>query len=313
MPNIVEAHDLVKQYPGGDQPAVRGVSLAIKQGEIFGFLGPTGAGKTTTLLMLACRLKPTSGTAIIAGFDLARQPAEIRRRVGLAPQNLVLFPALAARANLRFLGRARGLPGGILRQRLDEALKARGAHERSPDTIVGYLNDLQRRLNVAALRHQPEILCLDEPTAGLAPQSRNGIFDQVEALNRGGLTVLYATRYREEAERLCHRVALIDQGQIVALDTPLALQQALGGGLIVIGLPDDVPGSLTPRLRALPEVLEVSCCGHHIKVKAGQAQQALPLMMDIFNELGVNIRSLEVLEPNLESVYLELTGRRLRD
>jgi ABC-2 type transport system ATP-binding protein len=264
--------------------------------------------------MLACRLKPTSGTAIIAGFDLARQPAEIRRRVGLAPQNPVLYPALSARANLRFFGRARGLPGEIWSQRLDEALKAMGAHERSYDTAEEYLNDLKRRLNVAAaLLHQPEILCLDEPTAGIDPQSRNRILDQVEALNRDGLTVLYATHYGEETERLCHRVALIDQGQIVALDTPLALQQTLGGGLIVIGLPDDVPGSLTPRLRALPDVLEVSCFGHQIKVKAGHAQPTLPLMIDIFNELGINIRSLEVLEPNLESVFLELTGRRLRD
>ncbi len=314
MSNIVEVTHLVKQYPGSDQPAVRDVSFAIQRGEIFGFLGPNGAGKTTTISMLSCLLKPSGGSAIIAGFDLSRQPNEIKRRIGLVPQDLALYPTLSASDNLLFYGRIYGLQGKQLKQRVEEALKMVGLYDRRNEAIEKYSGGMKRRVNIAAgLLHQPEILFLDEPTVGVDPQSRNFIFDNVEELNRHGVTVLYTTHYMEEAERLCSRVAIIDQGKIVACDTPRALQETLGGGLIVVGLPDGVPDTLEQDVRALPGVRSADRFDHQIKVKASNTQQTLPDVINVFNKLDLNIHSLEILEPNLESVFLELTGKRLRD
>ncbi len=314
MTNIVEVNQLSKRYPGSEQTAVRSISFAIQRGEIFGFLGPNGAGKTTTISMLSCLLRPTSGSATIAGFDLSRQPDEIKRRIGLVPQDLALYPTLSAKDNLLFYGRIYGLKGASLKQRVDEALNLVGLYDRRHEAVEKYSGGMKRRVNIAAgLLHQPEILFLDEPTVGVDPQSRNFIFDNIEALNRSGVTVLYTTHYMEEAERLCHRVAIIDQGEIVALDTPRALQDALGGGLIVAGLPDDVPDSLEQEIRNLPGVQSADRFDHQVKVKAASTQQTLPVVISVFNRLDVNLRSLEILEPNLESVFLELTGKRLRD
>jgi ABC-2 type transport system ATP-binding protein len=314
MTNIVEANHLIKHYPGSDQPAVRDVSFAIQRGEIFGFLGPNGAGKTTTISMLSCLLKPSGGSATIAGFDLTRQQDEIKRRIGLVPQDLALYPTLSAKDNLLFYGRVYGLKGAQLKQRVADALKMVGLYDRRNEAVEKYSGGMKRRVNIAAgLLHQPEILFLDEPTVGVDPQSRNFIFDNVEELNRNGTTVLYTTHYMEEAERLCNRVAIIDQGKIIALNSPRALQDTLGGGLIVVGLPAGVPDTLEQDLRALPGVRSADRFDHQIKVKANNTQQTLPDVINVFNRLDIDIRSLEILEPNLESVFLELTGKRLRD
>ena len=314
LPNIVEVSNLVKQYPGSEWPAVRGVSFAVRQGEIFGFLGPSGAGKTTTLSMLSCLLKPTRGSATVAGFDVLRQPREIKRRIGFVPQDLALHSTLSAHDNLVFYGRMYGLRGKELSQRVDSVLKMAGLYDRRKDAVETYSGGMKRRLSVAAaLLHRPEVLFLDEPTVGVDPQSRSVILDTVQELKRQGTTVVYATHDREEAERLCDRVAMIDQGKIIALDTPRALRDALGGGLIVVGLPEGAPDALEQELRAAPAVGDASRAGCQLKVKARSAQQALPEVIDVLNRLDINIWSLEVLEPSLESAFLELTGRRLRD
>ena len=314
MTNIVEVTDLVKKYPGAAEPAVRGVSFAIRQGEIFGFLGPNGAGKTTTIAMLSSLLAPTSGAATVAGFDLVRQAADVKRHIGLVPQDLALYPTLSARDNLNFFGRIYGLSGKVLKQRVDDALKMVGLFDRANDAVEKFSGGMKRRVNIAAgLLHEPDILFLDEPTVGVDPQSRNFIFDNVEQLNKRGLTVLYTTHYMEEAERLCDRVAIIDQGRIVALDTPSALQQSIGGGMIIVGVHDGVPAELDTELRAAPTVNAVSRIDHQIKVKALNTQAALVGVINAFNRNDLNIRSLDVLEPNLETVFLELTGKRLRD
>ncbi len=314
MSNIVEVNHLSKYYPGSDQPAVRDVSFAIQRGEIFGLLGPNGAGKTTTISMLSCLLKPSGGSVTVASFDLSRQANDIKRRIGLVPQDLALYPTLSAKDNLLFYGRIYGLKGAQLKQRVDNALQMVGLYDRRNEVVEKYSGGMKRRVNIAAgLLHEPELLFLDEPTVGVDPQSRNFIFDNVEALNRNGVTVLYTTHYMEEAERLCHRVAIIDQGKIVALDTPRALQDTLGGGLIVVGLPDGVPDTLEDDICALPGVRGAERFDHQIKIRAAHTQQTLPDVINVFNRLDINIHSLEILEPNLESVFLELTGKRLRD
>ena len=314
MPNIVEANNLVKQYPGRSAPAVRGISFAIQQGEIFGFLGPNGAGKTTTISMLSCLLKPTGGSATVAGFDILRQSAEVKRRIGLVPQDLALYPTLSARDNLSFFGRIYGLKGSDLRQRVDDALKMVGLSDRAGDAIETFSGGMKRRVNIAAgLLHKPEVLFLDEPTVGVDPQSRNFIFENVESLNRDGLTVLYTTHYMEEAQRLCDRVAIIDQGQIIALDTPKALIDSLGGGIIHLGVPPDMPGSLVAEVEHLPGVQSVAHTDDKLEITAQHAQHALIGVIKVFNEADISITSLEILEPNLETVFLHLTGKRLRN
>lgn len=314
MSNIVEVSHLVKHYPGAAEPAVRDVSFAIQRGEIFGLLGPNGAGKTTTISMLSCLLPPTSGQATIAGFDVMRQADQVKRHIGLVPQELALYPTLSARDNLVFFGQLYGLRGRELRQRVDEALQMVGLLERANEVVDKYSGGMKRRVNIAAgLLHRPEVLFLDEPTVGVDPQSRNFIFDNIEQLNRAGTTVVYTTHYMEEAERLCHRVAIVDQGRIVALDTPTALRSAIGGGMLIVGIPDGLPDSIEPTLRSVPTITEVSRFDHQLKVKATHAQQALVDVINTFNAADVSIRSLEILEPNLEAVFLELTGKRLRD
>ena len=314
MPNIVEANDLVKQYPGSSAPAVRGISFAIQQGEIFGFLGPNGAGKTTTISMLSCLLKPTDGSATVTGFDLVRQSAEVKRRIGLVPQDLALYPTLSARDNLSFFGRIYGLKGSDLRQRVDDALKMVGLSDRAGDAVGTFSGGMKRRVNIAAgLLHKPEVLFLDEPTAGVDPQSRNFIFENVESLNQDGLTVLYTTHYMEEAQRLCDRVAIIDQGEIIALDTPKALIDSLGGGIIHLGVPPEMRGSLIAEVERLPGVQNVAHTDGKLEITAQHAQHALISVIKVFNEADVSITSLEILEPNLETVFLHLTGKRLRN
>lgn len=314
MPNIVEADKLVKQYPGSSTPAVREVSFAIQQGEIFGFLGPNGAGKTTTISMLSCLLKPTKGSATVSGFDLISQSAEVKRRIGLVPQDLALYPTLSARDNLSFFGRIYGLKGSDLRQRVDDALKMVGLFDRAGDAVETFSGGMKRRVNIAAgLLHKPEVLFLDEPTVGVDPQSRNFIFENVEALNQGGLTVLYTTHYMEEAQRLCDRVAIIDQGQIIALDTPKALIDSLGGGIIQLGVSAEIPGSPIEEVERLPGVKSVAHTDDKLEITAQHAQHALINVIKVFNDADISITSLEILEPNLETVFLHLTGKRLRD
>jgi ABC-2 type transport system ATP-binding protein len=215
---------------------------------------------------------------------------------------------------LDFFGRIYGLNGKQLKQRVDDALKMVGLFDRADEAVEKFSGGMKRRVNIAAgLLHEPDILFLDEPTVGVDPQSRNFIFDNVAQLNKRGLTVLYTTHYMEEAERLCDRVAIIDQGRIVALDTPSALQQSIGGGMVIVGVPDGVPAELERELRTAPTVKAVSRIDHQIKVKALDTQAALVNVINAFNQHDINIRSLDILEPNLETVFLELTGKRLRD
>src|SRR3989337_3851811 len=276
MSTIVEANKLVKQYPGSPEPGWRGASCTIQQGEIFGFLGPNGAGKTTSISMLSCLLKPTDGSATVAGFDIIRQSAEVKRRIGLVPQDLALYPTLSARDNLLFFGRIYSLKGSALRQRVDDALQMVGLSDRAGDAVETFSGGMKRRVNIAAgLLHRPEVLFLDEPTVGVDPQSRNFIFENVESLNQDGLTVLYTTHYMEEAQRLCDRVAIIDQGQIIALDTPKALIDSLGGGIIHLGVPPEMPESLIAQVERLPEVQSVTHTDGKLEITAQHAQQAL--------------------------------------
>jgi ABC-2 type transport system ATP-binding protein len=316
---ILEARNLVKTY--GDLTAINDVNLAIQEGEILGLLGPNGAGKTTIISMITGILEPTSGHITVQGLDLQTDTNAAKAKLGLVPQELALYPTLSARDNLGFFGSIYGLGGKELRARVDAMLEMVQLTERANDAIETYSGGMKRRVNIAAgLLHQPDVLLLDEPTVGVDPQSRNAIFEAVEALNRAGMTVIYTTHYMEEAQRLCHRVAVIDDGQIIALDTPEALIRSLGGGILVLGLEDAGPGekeghvqTVTDRVGELPAVKSARRDDGHLKIETHRFQEALMAILDITNQLDVRITSMEKWEPNLESVFLHLTGKRLRE
>ncbi len=310
---MIEVHNLVKSY--GQHVAVNGVSFVVQEGEIFGLLGPNGAGKTTTLSMLAALLPPAQGQITIGGYDLAREARHIKPLIGFVPQDLALYPTLSAWENLAFFGRIYGLHGKRLRERIAAALEMVGLQDRAGDAVRTFSGGMKRRLNIAAgLLHEPRLLFLDEPTVGVDPQSRNFIFEHILQLKAAGLTLLYTTHYMEEAERLCDRVAIMDQGRIVALDTPQGLLTLLGGGVIHLGLAGDSAEALLPLLRALPHVRQVSAQEDHLlKIETHQVRPALLEVIEWCNAHQVSIHSLEMLEPNLESVFLHLTGKRLRD
>jgi ABC-2 type transport system ATP-binding protein len=310
--NIVEVINLVKSFNG--LTAANDVNFAIRRGEIFGLLGPNGAGKTTTISMLTCLLAPTSGTASIDGHDVVSKAKTVKGIIGLVPQDLAVYPQLSARDNLLFFGRIYGLKGRRLQQRVNDLLEMVGLNERAKDLVKNFSGGMKRRVNIAAgLLHQPQVLFLDEPTVGVDPQSRNFIFDNIEQLNRQGMTILYTTHYMEEAERLCHRVAIIDHGQIIALDTPKALIDSLGGGIIRLGLPETTKQTFIDRVKKLPAVKDVSRLDNILSVQTHHSQEALLQIIELLNTAKVTITTLEILEPSLETVFLHLTGRRLRD
>jgi ABC-2 type transport system ATP-binding protein len=316
---ILEARNLVKKY--GDLTAVNEVNLAIQEGEIFGLLGPNGAGKTTIISMITGLLEPTNGSITVDGLDLQTDTNAVKAKLGLVPQELALYPTLSARDNLAFFGSIYGLGGKDLRERVDDMLQMVELTERANEAIEKYSGGMKRRVNIAAgLLHQPEVLFLDEPTVGVDPQSRNAIFEAVEDLNRAGVTVIYTTHYMEEAQRLCHRVAIIDEGQIIALDTPSALIRSLGGGILVLGLedPETGPGlgqvgTVVDRVTELSAVKSTTRDDGHLKIETHRFQEALMGILDITNQLDVRITSMEKWEPNLESVFLHLTGKKLRE
>jgi ABC-2 type transport system ATP-binding protein len=308
---ILVAQDLKKSF--GDFQAVKGVSLEVARGEVFGLLGPNGAGKTTTISMLTGLLDPTDGQVAVDGLDLKTHTNEVKAKMGLVPQEMALYMTLSARQNLIFFGRIYGLRGKELRQRVDEVLEMIGLTERADEAIDKYSGGMKRRVNIGAgLLHTPQILFLDEPTVGVDPQSRNAIFESVEALNRAGMSVIYTTHYMEEAQRLCHRVAIVDEGKLIALDTPTALIRSLGGGVVMLGVAEGAPDDLTERIAQIPAVRSASRSDGQLKIETQRLQEGLMGALEITNQLDVRITSLEILEPNLESVFLNLTGKKLR-
>ncbi len=336
MPPILEVDQLVKKY--GDFEAVKGISFEVEKGEIFGLLGPNGAGKTQSISMITGIIPPTSGTARIAGHDVLKESKEVKQITGLVPQDLALYETLSARANLNFFGRIYGLRGKDLQGRVEDVLRIVALTDRADEPVEKYSGGMKRRVNIAAgLLHQPELLFLDEPTVGVDPQSRNHIFESVMRLNRErGMSIVYTSHYMEEVELLCKRVAIIDEGRIIALDTVKNLIASLGGGVIQVGLPQ-VDQQLLSQLAGLPgvkeavlvplpvppplaegeepEVKEVASvtAGEIVRILAVQSQQAVVSVIGYLNDKNITLTSLEILEPNLESVFLNLTGKKLRE
>jgi len=309
--HIVAVEGLVKRY--GDVVAVDDISFEIQEGEIFGLLGPNGAGKTTTINVLCTYTEPTAGEVTVASHSVTAEAEAVKRAIGVVPQDIALYPDLNAVENLRFFGRMYDVPKVRLAQRIGELLELVGLSEHARRRVEHYSGGMKRRLNLAVgLLSEPRFLMLDEPTVGVDPQSRNAIFENIQALNRQGLTILYTTHYMEEAELLCHRVAIMDEGRIIALDSPQNLINTLGAGIIHIGI-RDVGEEMLARLQALPQVKAVARRDDTLAFETLDAQRALLEIIGLFNETDTPMTSLEILEPNLESVFIQLTGKQLRD
>jgi len=327
---ILEVHDLVKKY--GDFTAVNGISFDIQEGEIFSLLGPNGAGKTTTISVLSTLYTLTSGEALVGGHSVSKEPMAVRQLIGVVPQDLAIYDDLTARENLSFWGQMYGLSGKTLKTRINEVLEQIGLADKADQRIKTYSGGMKRRVNIGVgLLHRPRLLFMDEPTVGIDPQSRRAILDSVKDLNQQGMTVLYTTHYMEEAQELSDRVGIIDHGQLIAMGTQAELNHQVGendtlilhlseGDAAIAGAvagvkADIVAGAeaLAEAVRTLPTVLKADVSANTVTVIAPEAEDIMAPVITKANELGVKIRSVDIQEPNLEAVFLTLTGRALRD
>jgi ABC-2 type transport system ATP-binding protein len=312
MTTVLAAEGLTKSF--GDLMAVNGVSFEIAEGETFGLLGPNGAGKTTAISMVAGLLEPDSGAVHVAGTPIRTNSTAGRSDIGLVPQELAIYPDLTAAENLRFFGRLYDMPAEALEKRVAEVLEVIGLSDRQNDLTREFSGGMQRRLNIGiGLLHRPRLLILDEPTVGVDPQSRNAILESVEDLSGQGIAVLYTTHYMEEAERLCDRVAIIDEGVVKAEGTRREL-------VSLVGEKDrirvTVTGDLVEVARVaseLPAVHEASPADSGVDVLANDASTLLPELLSRVAATGANVTGVAVFEPNLEAVFLHLTGKALRD
>ncbi|GAP12998.1 daunorubicin resistance ABC transporter ATP-binding subunit [Longilinea arvoryzae] len=314
MPPILEVQQLVKKY--GEKTAVNGINFEIQEAEIFSLLGPNGAGKTTTISVLSTLYAPTSGDALIGGHSVVREPMAVRKLIGIVPQDLALYEDLTARENLSFWGQMYDLSGKALNARIDQVLDQIGLREHANQRVRTFSGGMKRRVNIGVgLLHQPRLLFMDEPTVGIDPQSRRAILDSVKDLNRQGMTVLYTTHYMEEAQELSDRVGIIDHGDLIALGTQGELTRQVGeyeSLQLHLSEMDDADG-LAKSLRSLEGVVRADVIDHSITLITPDAERILASAVSRANERNIKIRSISIQEPNLEAVFLHLTGRALRD
>lgn len=310
--SFLRVQGLSKHY--GDLRAVDGVDFEVEQGEVFGLLGPNGAGKSTTISMISGLLRPTGGSIILKGDDVTRNPDRVKEVLGLVPQDVALYPTLTARENLFFWGRMYGLGGALLKDRVDQALRYAGLADRAKDRIDTYSGGMKRRINIAAaLVHRPELLIMDEPTVGIDPQSRNHILETVLALNKEGITVVYTSHYMEEVEYLCSRIAIMDHGKVIAMGTTPELRRMVGDAdKIEVAVSGLEPEALD-EARGVSGVVEVTAVDGTITVLVKDGHEKVAQILEVLKRSGSRVKSVNIEEPNLESVFLHLTGRALRD
>ncbi|GAP16945.1 ABC transporter ATP-binding protein [Levilinea saccharolytica] len=308
----IEIVDLHKQF--GRQTAVQGLNLQVREGEIFSLLGPNGAGKSTTISILSGLIAPTRGEVTLMGHPLRTQANQARASLGVVPQDIALYPDLSARENLYFWGRMYGLRGQTLNQRVADVMELIGLSERQKDRVGTFSGGMKRRVNIgAALLHHPDIVVLDEPTVGIDPQSRRHILDSVKELNRLGATVLYTTHYMEEAEELSDHIAIMDQGRLIAQGTHAELTQLVGEQTRLVLTLSQPPDGVLEVWRQLPGVQQVWTEAENVHLLVGDSTAVLPHLFETAAQAHVHIVTVSIQEPNLEAVFLHLTGRALRD
>ena len=312
---VIHTEDLTKVYPGTDFAAVDRLNLDVRPGEIFGLLGPNGAGKTTTAGMLTTRVVPTSGRALLAGVDVAAHPALAKQLSGIVSQQNTLDRQLTVWENLYFHGRLFGMGAKASRRVADELLEQFQLAKWAKASVYALSGGMAQRLMVArAIFHRPSVLFLDEPTAGLDPQSRLALWDLLGELHREGQTIMLTTHYMEEADRLCERVAIMDHGKILALDTPAALKQSIGADTVVTVKATGDAGRLAGTLaRDVDGVTRTRLVDGGLQLHVQGSDRLVPRIVTAAERGGFDLVDLSVSEPSLETVFINLTGKELRD
>jgi ABC-2 type transport system ATP-binding protein len=310
--NAIEVHNLKKNF--AKLWAVKGIDFTVEQGQVYSLLGPNGAGKSTAISMLSGLLEPADGDAWIMGHSIRTEPLASKAVLGVVPQDIALYPDLSARENLDFWGKMYGLRGKALKARVDEVLEVIGLTDRQKDKVGTFSGGMKRRVNIgAALLHKPAVIIMDEPTVGIDPQSRRHILDNVKHLNRQGMTVLYTTHYMEEAEELSDRIAIIDRGEIIAQGTYRELIQLVGEQTRIDLSVNVDADQVLPFWSKVEGVNQVDRADGTISILVDDSNLVLPRLFETANQQGARIISVDICEPNLEAVFLHLTGRALRD
>ncbi|HEX8083567.1 MAG TPA: ATP-binding cassette domain-containing protein [Solirubrobacteraceae bacterium] len=315
MPHAIEAEGLEREYKGGLK-AVDGIDLAVEPGEVYGFLGPNGAGKTTTVRMLVTLLRPTGGVARVAGFDVAREPHEVRRRIGVALQEAALDQLMTGRELMELQATLHGIPAHEVRGRADDLIRRVGLSEAKDRRVQTYSGGMRRRLDLAmALIHRPEVLFLDEPTTGLDPVSRLTLWEEVRRLRDEGTTVFLTTQYLEEADQLADRVAIISSGKIVAEGTPAALKAQVGVPHLDVTFVerDGEPVDFDRAHEVLTNFGDhrPATEGCHVSIALSGGARDVAAVVRALDDAGLTVASLELVQPTLDDVFVEKTGRHL--
>ncbi|MEH7109832.1 ABC transporter ATP-binding protein [Bacillus sp. JJ1764] len=312
---MLTVQNLSKRF--GQIEAVKDVSFAVEKGESFGLLGPNGAGKSTTINMITGLFPPSSGAIQVKNIDVVKNPKQAQKLIGVVPQEIALYQEMSARENLKFWGRMYDLSGKELEKNVDEVLEIIGLRERAKDKVDTFSGGMKRRVNIgAAILHRPEMLIMDEPTVGIDPQSRNHILETVKRLNGEGMTIIYTSHYMEEVEYLCERLGIIDHGQLIACGTLKEIRETNGDhSRINVTVDSDAAKIDLIKTTLAKSFLEkdIQIKDHQISVLHKEPNTVLSELIQSVTNTGAKITSMEIVEPNLESVFLHLTGRNLRD
>jgi len=310
----IETKSLTKSF--GDLKAVDDISFNVEKGEIFGFLGPNGAGKSTTMMILTTLLKPTSGQALVSGFDVKTQPKQVRQNIGYVQQETTVDEYLTGRENLLLQARLNHIPKDLINQRIDEILELIELSDKQNDSVVTYSGGMRKRLDIAGgLLHRPKVLFLDEPTVGLDIQTRRKIWEYIKKIHKEfDMTIFLSTHYMEEADQLCNRIGIIDGGKIQVIDSPQNLKNVMGKEVISLTIENgDNEKAFLSELKKIELINKINHDQNKITLFASKGTEVIPKIFQISSDLSVKINSLSLTQPTLDDVFISYTGHEIRD
>ena len=310
----IETRSLSKSF--GDVKAVNDISFSVEDGEIFGFLGPNGAGKSTTMMILTTLLKPTSGQALVSGFDVKTHPKLVRQKIGYVQQESTVDEYLSGRENLLLQARLNHIPKALINERIDDVLELIELSDKQHDAVVTYSGGMRKRLDIAGgLLHRPKVLFLDEPTVGLDIQTRRKIWEYIKKIHKDfEMTIFLTTHYMEEADSLCNRIGIIDGGQIQVIDSPQNMKNAMGNEVISVVIEkEDFENNFLPKLQTIEQIKKIKRDQTKFTLFASNGTEVIPKIFQIALELKIKIKSISLTQPTLDDVFISYTGHKIRD